>query len=62
MEDAVGRKIKHLEGSVTWWKNRANTFERENVQLKQTLHTLAALKDAVLQAADYLDPHRYDDD
>lgn len=62
VDEAVAEQLAKQERKIEKLEKKIDNLEATNEKLVSTFGRMKKAKDALLEAADYLDPFRYDDD
>jgi predicted nuclease with TOPRIM domain len=62
VEEAVAEQLAKQERKIEAQGKKIDKLTDENARLTETMSKMKKAKDALLEAADWLDPFRYEDD
>lgn len=61
VSDEVARQIAGYKSQITKLQRELELSQQKHEECLDILRRMSKAKDALLEAADYLDPYRYDD-
>jgi cell division protein FtsL len=62
VDELVTKELEKRDRKIKKQSERINELEVEVEKLHRTLTSMSKAKDALLEAADWLDPYRYEDE